>query len=79
MVLVFPKYEVNRPSGLGGVRGQTDRQTHTHTQTDRQTDRQTDGLRVLEYRLYVKRFAIPRSFILRSRKAHSMWLISRLL
>ena len=29
---LLPKYGVNRPSGLGGVREQTDRQTYIHTE-----------------------------------------------
>ena len=33
---LFPTYEGNRPSGLGGDSEQTDRQT------DKQTDKQTD-------------------------------------
>ena len=32
MPLLFTKYEVNRPNGLGGVRGQTHRQTDIHTE-----------------------------------------------
>ena len=34
----IPKFEVNRLSTLGGVRGHTDTQTHTQTHTHRHTE-----------------------------------------